>query len=165
MIYYLSLGANLGEREQTINQAVSLLNSTLEEIEPYAGKAAGHVLARSDFYYSAPWGFDSEHEFCNLCIKLTSDLSPQRLLYITQDIEKALGRTEKTTTDANAQCRYHDRTIDIDILMAFDMPATSRDFPLFPVVVRSKRLTLPHPKMDERDFVKIPLSQIFPFSD
>ena len=159
MIYYLSLGANLGEREQTINQAVSLLNSTLEEIEPYAGKAAGHVLARSDFYYSAPWGFDSEHEFCNLCIKLTSDLSPQRLLYVTQDIEKALGRTEKSHDGL-----YHDREIDIDILMAFDMPADSTDFPLFPVCVNSKRLTLPHPRMDERDFVKIPLAEIFPFS-
>ena len=49
MIYYLSLGANLGEREQTINQAVSLLNSEV-----------GQVLARSSFYYSAPVGFPSE---------------------------------------------------------------------------------------------------------
>jgi len=150
MIYYLSLGANLGERELTINQAVSLLNNEV-----------GRVLARSSFHYSAPWGYESKNEYCNLCIKLASDLSPQRLLYVTQDIEKALGRTEKTETPGV----YHDREIDIDILMAFDMPADSKDFPLFPVCVRSKRLTLPHPRMDERDFVKIPLSEIFPFSD
>ena len=117
MIYYLSIGANLGEREQTVNQAVSLLNSEV-----------GRVLARSSFYYSAPVGFQSEHEFCNICLKLTSDLSPQRLLYVTQDIEKALGRTEKSHDGL-----YHDREIDIDILMAFDMPADSTDFPLFPV--------------------------------
>jgi len=149
MIYYLSIGANLGEREQTINQAVSLLDSEV-----------GRVLARSKFFYSAPVGFESEHEFCNICLKLTSDLSPQRVLYITQDIEKALGRTEKSVNGI-----YHDREIDIDILMAFDMPADSTDFPLFPVCIRSKRLTLPHPKMDERDFVKIPLAEIFPFSN
>lgn len=148
MIYYLSIGANLGEREQTINQAVSLI-----------GSEVGRVLARSSFYYSAPVGFDSKNEFCNICLKITSDLSPQRLLYVTQDIEKALGRSEKTTDGI-----YHDREIDIDILMAFDMPADSTDFPLFPLCVNTKRLTLPHPRMDERDFVKIPLSEIFPFS-
>lgn len=149
MIYYLSLGANLGEREQTIRQAISLLNSEV-----------GRVLAKSKFFYSAPMGFESNNQFCNACIKLASDLSPQRLLYVTQDIEKALGRTEKTEGGF-----YHDREIDIDILMAFDMPADSQDFPLFPVCINSKKLTLPHPKMDERDFVKIPLAEIFPFSE
>ena len=164
MIYYLSIGANLGEREQTINQAVSLLESVLAEILPPAGKEVGRVLARSDFYYSEPVGFTSKHQFCNICVKLTSGLSPQRMLYITQDIEKALGRTEKTAF-VNGQPVYRDREIDIDILMAFDMPADSTEFPLFPVCIRSKRLTLPHPRMDERDFVKIPLAQIFPFSE
>jgi len=153
MIYYLSLGANLGDREQTINHAVSLLNSEV-----------GHVLARSGFHYSPACGFESEHEFCNICIKLASELSPQRLLYVTQDIEKALGRTEKSE-EQNGRMVYHDREIDIDILMAFDMPADSKDFPLFPVCIRSKRLTLPHPRMDERDFVKIPLAEVFPFSE
>ncbi len=152
MIYYLSIGANLGEREQTISQAVSLLNSEV-----------GRVLARSQYHYSTPVGFTSTHEFCNICVKLTSALSPQRVLYVTQDIERALGRTEKTSL-SDGQPLYHDREIDIDLLMAFDMPADSTDFPLFPVCVRSKRLTLPHPRMDERDFVKIPLAEIFPFA-
>jgi len=152
MIYYLSLGANLGDREHTINQAVALLESEV-----------GHVLARSGFHYSQPDGFESTHEFCNICIKLTSDLSPQRVLYVTQDIEKALGRTEKTVV-TEGRPQYRDREIDIDLLMAFDMPADSKEFPLFPVCIQSKRLTLPHPRMDERDFVKIPLSEIFPFS-
>lgn len=153
MIYYLSLGANLGDREHTINQAVALI-----------GSEVGKVLARSSFHYSAPCGFESEHEFCNLCIKITSELSPQRVLYVTQDIEKALGRTEKTEI-VDGRTLYRDREIDIDLLMAFDMPADSNDFPLFPVCINSKRLTLPHPRMDERDFVKIPLSEIFPFAN
>lgn len=154
MIYYISLGANLGEREQTIRQAISLLNSEV-----------GRVLAQSSFHYSPAWGFESQHEFCNCCLKLTSTLSPSRVLYITQDIEKALGRSENShRVNENGKVTYADREIDIDLLMAFDMPADSKDFPMFPVSVHTKTLTLPHPKMDERDFVKIPLSEIFPFS-
>lgn len=147
MIYYISLGANLGSREQTIDSAISLLNSEV-----------GRVLSRSSFYYSQAEGFESEHAFCNCCVRLTTDKTPHEVLRITEDLERALGRRHKSQNGV-----YHDREIDIDLLMAFDMPADSTDFPLFPIQIRSKKLTLPHPKMDQRDFVKIPLAEIFPF--
>ena len=108
MIAYLSLGANIGNREQTLLQAVEALNQQV-----------GPVLQRSDFYYSRAWGFDSEHDFCNLCLAIQTDLSPYELLFATQAIERQLGRTHKTTL-RQGQPVYSDRTIDIDIIRAFD---------------------------------------------
>ena len=85
MLYYLSLGANLGDREQTIKQALELIEQQV-----------GHVLRCSSFFYSAPWGFESENEFCNLCCAVESSQDPLSVLRLTQTIERALGRTQKT---------------------------------------------------------------------
>ena len=156
MIAYLSLGANIGNREQTLLQAVEALNQQV-----------GPVLQRSDFYYSLPWGFDSEHDFCNLCLSIQTDLSPYELLSATQAIERQLGRTHKTTL-RQGQPVYSDRTIDIDIIRAFDSNGSE-------IIINQKSkiknlkskisdglpsLTLPHPLWQERDFVKIPLESI-----
>ena len=156
MIAYLSLGANIGNREQTLLQAVEALNQQV-----------GPVLQRSDFYYSRPWGFDSEHDFCNLCLSIQTDLSPYELLSATQAIERQLGRTHKTTL-RQGQPVYSDRTIDIDIIRAFDSNGSE-------IIINQKSkiknlkskisdglpsLTLPHPLWQERDFVKIPLESI-----
>ena len=136
MLAYLSLGANLGNKEQTIDQAVKLLQAQ-----------AGNVTRRSSFFYSAPWGFSSEHAFCNICLALETTLSPLDLLHTTQAIEHSLGRTQKSTDG-----QYHDRLIDIDILQYEG------------VELHSKELTLPHPLMNERDFVLIPLQEIISHS-
>ena len=156
MIAYLSLGANIGNREQTLLQAVEALNQQV-----------GPVLQRSDFYYSLPWGFDSEHDFCNLCLSIQTDLSPYELLSATQAIERQLGRTHRTTL-RQGQPVYSDRTIDIDIIRAFDSNGSE-------IIINQKSkiknlkskisdglpsLTLPHPLWQERDFVKIPLESI-----
>ena len=71
-------------------------------------------------------------------------MSPQQLLAATKDIERRLGRTVKSTGDGH----YHDRPIDIDILMYDNLHLSTPD------------LTLPHPLMHERDFVMIPLREI-----
>lgn len=156
MIAYLSLGANIGNREQTLLQAVEAINQQV-----------GPVLQRSDFYYSRAWGFDSEHDFCNLCLSIHTDLSPYELLSATQAIERQLGRTHKTTL-RQGQPVYSDRTIDIDIIRAFDSNGSE-------IIINQKSkiknlkskisdglpsLTLPHPLWQERDFVKIPLESI-----
>lgn len=143
MTYYLSLGANLGEREQTLRRA-------LAQIEQHIGP----VRSCSSFYYSAPWGFRSEHGFCNLCCAVESDLSPMEVLDSTQGIEKALGRIKKTDSTPHASPRYSDRTIDIDIIRVFE-----RDKELS---VTTERLTIPHPLWQEREFVKVPLAEIMP---
>ena len=135
MLAYLSLGSNLGEREQTLNRAVELLDDR-----------AGKILRRSRFYYSKPWGFQSTNDFANICVALDTTLSPQQLLIVTQDIEKELGRDKKTDTEGNRA--YQDRTIDIDILLYED------------IELHSPTLTIPHPLMTQRDFVMIPLGEI-----
>ena len=137
MQYYLSLGANLGERESTIKNALSLIEQQI-----------GSVLRCSSFYYSEPWGFESEHPFCNICCSVLSDLAPLDFLAATQSIERSLGRTEKTV---NAD--YHDRSIDIDIIMAFDEHGKE-------ITSSTPTLILPHPLWRQRDFVRIPLSEI-----
>ena len=143
MTYYLSLGANLGNREQTIREAIHRIEQQI-----------GEVPCCSSFYYSKPWGFQSENGFCNICCKLLTDKAPLEVLRLTQAIEQALGRTHKTT-DAH----YTDRTIDIDLIQAFDEEGKE----IKEQIIDDQKvniLTLPHPLWQQRDFVKIPLREI-----
>jgi len=160
MLYYLSLGANLGDREQTIKQALELIEQQV-----------GHVLRCSSFFYSAPWGFESENEFCNLCCAVESSQDPLSVLRLTQTIERALGRTQKTqiikhqTSNIKHQTSiYSDRTIDIDLIRAFDDSGNEINCQNNQMVNDQmvNVLTLPHPLWQERDFVKIPLAEIMP---
>lgn len=137
MIYYLSLGANLGEREQTLRLAVQRIEQLI-----------GRVQCCSSLYYSAPWGFESEHGFCNLCCCLETDLPPLEVLHATQVIEHELGRTKKSVDGY-----YSDRTIDIDLIRAFEDNGKE-------IIYKDTQLTLPHPLWQEREFVKVPLAQI-----
>ena len=137
MRYYLSIGANLGERERTIESALAMIEQQI-----------GPVLCCSSFYYSEPWGFESEHAFCNICCAVSSSLAPLDLLAATQAIERALGRTEKTVGAV-----YHDRLIDIDIILASDDDGNE-------ITCSTPSLTIPHPLWQQRDFVRIPLAEI-----
>lgn len=105
----------------------------------------GRVVRRSSDYYSMPVGYVSEWEYLNICIALVTDMSLPDLLLATQEIERALGRTVKN--------RYADRTIDIDIVCAEDESGRA-------VTVKTDTLTVPHPKMQDRPFVMIPLAEI-----
>lgn len=129
---YLSLGSNLGDREATMRRAIGLLN-----------ERAGSVDRQSSFIETEPWGFESTNMFLNMCVRLLTTLSPEQLLLATKQIERELGRTQKSV---NGQ--YHDRPIDIDILMYDDVHIDSDD------------LMLPHPHMQEREFVMKPLREI-----
>lgn len=129
---YLSLGSNLGDRKATMRRAIGLLN-----------ERAGSVDRQSSFIETEPWGFESTNKFLNMCVRLLTTLSPEQLLLATKQIERELGRTQKSV---NGQ--YHDRSIDIDILMYDDVHIDSDD------------LTLPHPHMQEREFVMKPLREI-----
>lgn len=131
-IAYLSLGSNLGDRHATMQSAILLLDSQ-----------AGSVDRVSSAIETEPWGFESANKFLNMCVRITTTLSPEQLLATTKDIELQLGRTTKSV---NGQ--YHDRPIDIDILTYDDLH------------INTPLLTLPHPYMHERDFVMIPLREI-----
>ena len=82
---YISLGTNLGDKEQNLRTAV-------QKIEEQVGK----VIPLSAFYITAPWGFDSEHSFLNAAACMETELSPLEVLQKTQEIERELGRTHKS---------------------------------------------------------------------
>ncbi|MCR5818894.1 MAG: 2-amino-4-hydroxy-6-hydroxymethyldihydropteridine diphosphokinase [Prevotella sp.] len=130
---YLGLGSNLGDRQGNISRAYA-------EIE----KLIGSIVRQSALYESEPWGFESDNSFINSVICCETTLSPREVLKITQFIERLLGRTQKSVDG-----HYHDRTIDIDILLYDDFTVNEPD------------LKIPHPLMRQRDFVMNPLSEIF----
>ncbi|MBR1668434.1 MAG: 2-amino-4-hydroxy-6-hydroxymethyldihydropteridine diphosphokinase [Bacteroidaceae bacterium] len=135
---YLSLGTNLGNKEQNLLTAI-------KEI----ARRIGSVKAQSAFIATEPWGFDSPNTFLNAAICVETALSPMALLRETQQIERDMGRTQKSTVNSQRSTpTYHDRIIDIDILLYDDLHITT------------PTLTIPHPLMYERDFVLIPLKEI-----
>lgn len=135
-ILYLSLGSNLGKREENIRQALALIDERM-----------GSVYRVSSMMETEAVGFSSEHKFINAVCCVHTMMSPTACLRETKKIEQELGRTEKTTYQ-NGLPEYHDRTIDIDLLTYDNL------------VMDTPELTLPHPRMNERDFVMLPLQEI-----
>lgn len=133
-IVYLGLGSNLGNRKAILNDTIALINERV-----------GEVVRQSSFLETEPWGFESPNQFLNACLCVNTELAPRQLLEATQVIEKEMGRAHKTMNR-----KYQDRIIDIDILMIDDLKIDEPD------------LKVPHPLMEERDFVMIPLKEIMP---
>ena len=131
---YLSLGSNLGEKERNIQEAVQMIDAEV-----------GQVLRCSSLHITEPWGFDSENTLVNAAVCCITNLTPQQVLECTADIEKRMGRTQKSVGGV-----YHDRIIDIDILLYDHLHLST------------PQLTLPHPRMYEREFVMAPLREIMP---
>ena len=134
MIAYLGIGTNLGDRTANLHGAVKQIN-----------EQAGHVLACSSFIETEPWGFSSNNAFLNAVVAIDTSHTPHELLRITQEIERAMGRTHKSTGG-----NYSDRIIDIDILLYEE------------VNIHDAELTIPHPLMWQRRFVYGPLWEIAP---
>lgn len=148
MVIYLGIGTNLGNREANLQTALQLLDERV-----------GERLACSSVYRSAPQGFVSDNEFANIVAVYETDFSPEEVLLLTQQIEREMGRTKKSVNGV-----YHDRVIDIDLLQAVT-PSSSpfkgeNLMESEEVVCKSETLTLPHPRMQERDFVMIPLREV-----
>ena len=141
MRYYLSLGSNLGNREQTLQEAVQRI-----------GQQIGTVTRCSSFFYSEPWGFESENPFCNLCCEVETSMAPMEVLTATQAIERELGRIRKSKIEDRKPV-YSDRPIDIDIIRAFDEAQKE-------IVSNNPLLTIPHPLWKEREFVTVPLQEL-----
>ena len=83
---YLSLGTNLGDKEQNLLTAIAEI-----------GRRIGPIKAQSAFLATEPWGFESENTFLNAAIRIETNLSPIALLDETQQIERDMGRTQKTS--------------------------------------------------------------------
>lgn len=133
---YLGLGSNLGDREELLHRAIALI-----------GERVGEVIRQSSFIETEPWGFKSENRFLNAVILCETILTPRQLLRTTQQIERDMGR-RKAVNSKSANRVYKDRPIDIDILLYDDVTIDEPD------------LKIPHPLMQERDFVMVPLREI-----
>lgn len=126
------MGTNLGDKRKNIAEAIKNI-----------GELVGDVVRQSALYETEPWGFRSDNRFVNAAVCVDTQLSPRRLLEVTQRIEREMGRTLKSDGG-----EYHDRIIDIDILLYGDLHIDQPD------------LKIPHPLMHERDFVMTPLNEI-----
>lgn len=129
---YLGLGTNIGNKKENLTRAIEKLSLAL-----------GECKALSSFIETEPWGFNSCNSFLNCAAAFDTGLSPLELLDTTERIERELGRTAKSNNG-----NYHDRVIDIDILLYGN------------TIIKSERLTVPHPLMQQRRFVLEPLAEI-----
>lgn len=129
----LGLGGNLGDREGNLAAAVDGLEKLPKT----------QVLAMSNLYETAPFDVLSEQpDYLNCCVVINTKLPPEELLERCLQIETGLGRV---------RTEYHGaRTMDIDLLL-YEGCAQE-----------TERLTLPHPRIRERAFVMVPLSDLFP---
>ena len=128
----VSLGSNLGDRYKNIDNAIKALNSLHKT----------KVLSVSEKLETEPVGApDKQGLYINCCVKLETELEPVTLLGACLGIESAVGRVRSFKNAA--------RIIDIDLLLYDD------------VVLNTKDLILPHPRMYERDFVMMPLKKIW----
>ena len=100
------------------------------------------ILKCSSIYETAPWGFTDQANFYNQVLEGETELTPLRLLNFIKKLEEKLGRV--------ANFRYGPRLIDIDILFYDDR------------VIKTGRLSVPHPRLHERAFVLVPLAEIAP---
>lgn len=128
---YLALGSNLGDRERNITRALELLDIRFN----------GHALAISPMMETKAIGFDGK-DFINCVALYDCGSDPYEVLDICKSIERQMGRTDEREYDAEGRRVYHDRIIDIDILMYGDRK------------IDSDRLVLPHPQVETRPYIK-----------
>jgi 2-amino-4-hydroxy-6-hydroxymethyldihydropteridine diphosphokinase len=129
-IIYMGLGTNRGDRMAYLEKAKERITEKI-----------GNIFSVSSVYSTEPWGFSDEQFFLNQVIKAHTLLTPREVLYRIQEIENEHGRRKSSEG-------YQSRTMDIDILFYDDLVLDSND------------LRIPHPLIQERKFVLIPLAEI-----
>jgi len=132
---FIGLGSNIGKREKYIFDAIKHI-SMIPDTE---------IIRMSDIYETEPVGNTQQDRFLNMVICIITGLEPLKLLDRLQHIENLLGRKRIV--------RWGPRTIDLDILLFEDLR------------LELPQLVIPHPRMFERAFVLIPLSEILDGKD
>jgi 2-amino-4-hydroxy-6-hydroxymethyldihydropteridine pyrophosphokinase len=136
----IGLGSNLGDRQATITKAIELLQENF-----------GHLIACSNLMETQAWGFESNDKFLNGVVVFETSLEPKDMLVICQNIERKLGKNiQKPSYNSKGERIYFSRPIDVDILLIDQMIITTED------------LVIPHPHIQERDFVLEPLKEVVP---
>ena len=129
-IAYIGIGSNLGTPGKNCIEAIEKISST-KDIK---------IISRSSFYQTEPIGGVQQDWFVNSAIKIKTNLSPTHLLSNLLNIESAMGRTREE--------KWGPRLIDLDLLFYGNL------------ILGKKGLTLPHPEIQKRKFVLIPMSEI-----
>lgn len=131
---FLSVGANLGNREKTLVVAVGLLKLQNKKT--------------SSIYETEPWGNKNQPWFLNLVVEGETEMTPQDLLTHIQSVEQQLGRDRQSENLSDQTQKYSPRLIDIDILYYDDL------------VLKIPNLIIPHPLLEKRRFILEPLNEI-----
>ncbi len=129
---YIGIGANLGDREKTLQDATGILNEKPEIA----------IIAASAVYETAPIGVVDQPYFLNAVLQVHTSLSARSLLNCLLAIERKFGRLRET--------RWGPRTLDLDILLYSD------------AIINQPGLQVPHPHLHERAFVLVPLCDLKP---
>lgn len=124
------MGSNIGDRRETLRAAVA---------------ATPDLVAVSPVYETDPVGGPDQDSFYNIVVELETEQTPQQLLALCGELERAAGRVRDV--------RWGPRTLDVDVLLVGDL------------VVSEDDLTVPHPRMHERNFVMAPLLDLYPEVD
>jgi 2-amino-4-hydroxy-6-hydroxymethyldihydropteridine diphosphokinase len=130
---YVGLGANLGDREATLERAVELLEQ----------RPGVEVVAVSSFRETDPVGYLDQPRFLNGAVAIETSLAPADLLDELLAVEQELGRVREGP-------RYGPRTVDLDLLLVDGL------------VIDAPGLTVPHPRLHERAFALEPLAELDP---
>ncbi|MBE6752568.1 MAG: 2-amino-4-hydroxy-6-hydroxymethyldihydropteridine diphosphokinase [Ruminococcaceae bacterium] len=128
----IGIGSNIGDRKAHIETAIEALNHI----------PSVKVLRMSSLYETSPWGYVNQDNFYNGVIEVETSLSPNGLLGVCLGIEAGVGRIR--------EMKNGPRILDLDLLLYEGTESTTAE------------LTLPHPRMFERDFVLIPLKELYP---
>ena len=131
---YLGIGSNLGDKEQNIKAAIQLIKERV-----------GDIIIQSSICTTMPWGFHSDNIFMNAAVCVETNLTPMQVLSVIKMIEMEMGRTTKSS-----QGMYADRIIDVDLLFYEDK------------IINEVMLTVPHPLLQYRMFVLLPMVEIAP---
>ena len=132
VVAHLALGSNLGDRLAHLQAAVDALVAD-DHVE---------VIAVSTVYATAPVGGPEQDDYFNAVVAIDTTCSPHELLDLAHDIERSAQRTRTV--------RWGPRTLDVDVLLYDDLE------------LDDETLTIPHPRMWERDFVLVPLRDVAP---
>ncbi|MED4586635.1 2-amino-4-hydroxy-6-hydroxymethyldihydropteridine diphosphokinase [Brevibacillus choshinensis] len=128
---YLALGSNIGNREETLRQAIRQLH-----------EQPGIRVSRVSFVYETdPVGYIDQEAFLNMVVAVETEFSADQLLETALSVEKELGRVRTI--------RWGPRTIDIDVLLYGQY------------TIENEHLKIPHPAMAERAFVLVPLRDVW----
>ena len=129
---YIGIGTNIGDRKKNLVDALELIKENEKTI----------VKRISSIYETAPVGYTEQDAFLNIVVEIETELEPLHLLELTSSIENTMGRKRLI--------HWGPRVIDLDILIYSGKK------------VNDERLSIPHPRIQERAFVLIPLMEIAP---